>query len=76
MLSAPMLVLITRQRIALTFHEAIETAVVPAARRIYEKKRQRLGLDTLRPWDVEVDTSGYQPLAAVSGCKMNLFKVR
>jgi oligoendopeptidase F len=45
-----------------TFHEAIETAVVPAARRIYEKKRQRLGLDVLRPWDVDVDTSTAPPL--------------
>ena len=46
-----------------TFHEAIETAVVPAARRIYEKKRQRLSLDVLRPWDVDVDTSDAPPLA-------------
>ncbi|PIE81787.1 MAG: M3 family oligoendopeptidase [Chloroflexi bacterium] len=45
-----------------TFHEAIETAVVPAARRIYEKKRQQLGLDVLRPWDVTVDTSTAPPL--------------
>ena len=50
-----------------TFHKAIETAVVPAARRIYEKKRQRLGLDTLRPWDVDVDTSDNQPLAPYQG---------
>lgn len=40
-----------------TFHDAIEAVVVPAAQRIYEKKRQRLGLETLRPWDVLVDTS-------------------
>lgn len=39
-----------------TFHEAIEEVVVPAARRIYEKKRQRLGLAELRPWDVDMDT--------------------
>jgi len=41
----------------LTFHQAIETAVVPAAQRIYQKKRSRLGLASLRPWDVQVDTS-------------------
>lgn len=40
------------------FHEAIEKAVVPAARRIYERRRQRLGLDTLRPWDLDVDPTG------------------
>lgn len=50
-----------------TFHEAIETAVVPAAHRIYEKKRQRLGLDVLRPWDVDVDTSDASPLEPYQG---------
>ena len=35
-----------------TFHDAIEAVVVPAATRIYEKHRRRLGLDTLRPWDL------------------------
>ena len=41
----------------LTFHEAIEAVIVPAAQRIYERKQQRLGLDSLRPWDVQVDPS-------------------
>lgn len=50
-----------------TFHEAIEAVVVPAARRIYEKKRQRLGLDVLRPWDVDVDTSSAAPLQPYQG---------
>jgi oligoendopeptidase F len=44
------------------FHEAIEKAVVPAARRVYERRRQRLGLDTLRPWDLDVDPSGQPAL--------------
>lgn len=50
-----------------TFHEAIETAVVPAASRVYEKKRQRLGLDALRPWDVDVDTFAAPPLKPYQG---------
>lgn len=33
------------------FHEAIEAAIVPAVQRILEKKKARLGLDRLRPWD-------------------------
>jgi oligoendopeptidase F len=37
------------------FHDAIEGVVVPAAQRIYEKRQQRLGLNTLRPWDLSVD---------------------
>ncbi len=50
-----------------TFHKAIEEVVVPAARRLYEKKRKRLGLASLRPWDVEVDTSDAPPLKPYEG---------
>jgi len=45
-----------------TFHDAIEAVVAPAARRVYEKKRARLGLDALRPWDADVDASDAPPL--------------
>jgi oligoendopeptidase F len=38
-----------------TFHAAIEAVVVPAANRIYERARQRLGVDRLRPWDCDFD---------------------
>jgi oligoendopeptidase F len=41
-----------------SFHAAIEEAVVPAATRINEKRRQRLGLDSLRTWDTSVDPFG------------------
>jgi oligoendopeptidase F len=44
------------------FHRAIETAVVPAAQRIYERRRKRLGVATLRPWDLDVDPLGRAPL--------------
>jgi oligoendopeptidase F len=37
------------------FHQAIEEVVVPAALRIYENRRKRLGVKDLRPWDLEVD---------------------
>lgn len=40
------------------FHKAIEEVVVPAAGQLYEKRRKRLGVKTLRPWDLEVDTLG------------------
>lgn len=52
---------------SLRFHEAIETAVVPAARRVYEKKRAQLGLDALRPWDDKVDASDQPPLKPYQG---------
>ena len=44
------------------FHAAIEETAVPAAVRIYEHRRQALGLETLRPWDLSVDISGQPPL--------------
>ncbi|MBI4787379.1 MAG: M3 family oligoendopeptidase [Chloroflexi bacterium] len=44
------------------FHDAIERAVVPAAKRLYAKRRQRLGVETLRPWDLHVDPFGRPPL--------------
>lgn len=44
------------------FHRAIERVVVPLALRLYEKRRRRLGVKTLRPWDLEVDSFGRPPL--------------
>jgi oligoendopeptidase F len=35
-----------------SFAAAIEQVVVPAATRIYEKRKQALGLEALRPWDL------------------------
>jgi len=43
------------------FHEAVERTVVPAVERVLESRRQRLGLDLLRPWDLAVDP--YRPKA-------------
>lgn len=45
-----------------TFHAAIEEVAVPAARRIYERRRRQLGIEALRPWDVYVDALGRPPL--------------
>jgi oligoendopeptidase F len=44
------------------FHRAIISVAVPAAEQIYEKRRRRLGADTLHPWDLDVDTWGRDPL--------------
>ncbi len=44
------------------FHAAIEAVVVPAASRVYERRRQRLGVDSLRPWDLDVDAFNLPPL--------------
>ncbi|MBA2626719.1 MAG: M3 family oligoendopeptidase [Gemmatimonadales bacterium] len=37
------------------FHHAVEVAVVPAVERVLACRRDRLGLDALRPWDLQVD---------------------
>jgi oligoendopeptidase F len=50
----------------ISFHQAIEKVVVPAAARIYEKRRRRLGLESLRPWDLNVDPFGLAPLLPFS----------
>ena len=47
---------------AKSFHHAIEAAVVPAAARVRERRRKRLGLDSVRPWDTEVDPFGSEPI--------------
>ncbi len=49
------------------FHDAIEAVVVPAAERLYEKRRQRLALDVVRPWDTKVDTTNAPPLKPYQG---------
>src|SRR5688572_12888212 len=44
------------------FHEAVEATVVPAVERLVEYRRQRLGLDVVRPWDLAVDPDRAEPL--------------
>jgi oligoendopeptidase F len=45
-----------------SFQDAIEKVVVPAATRVYERRRQRMGLDQLKPWDLDVDPLNRPPL--------------
>jgi oligoendopeptidase F len=42
----------------LAFHRAIERVVVPLARALQEGRRAKLGVETLRPWDLSVDPLG------------------
>jgi oligoendopeptidase F len=44
------------------FHEAVKLHVMPLVDQLYEAKRKKLGLDKLRPWDVEAEPAGTQPL--------------
>jgi oligoendopeptidase F len=46
----------------LRFHAAIEHHIVPLARELQEERRQKLGLERLRPWDLAVDPDQNAPL--------------
>lgn len=48
------------------FHDAVKQHVVPLVAAIYEKKRAKLELDTLRPWDTEAQPAGVKPLRPFS----------
>jgi len=40
------------------FHEAIESEIVPILKEQAEKRAEALGLETVKPWDLDVSTSG------------------
>ena len=44
------------------FHEAIKLHVLPLIDKIYARKKKKLGLATLKPWDTEAEPAGTQPL--------------
>ena len=44
------------------FHEAVKLHVMPLVNQIYETKKEKLGLNTLRPWDLEAEPAGIEPL--------------
>ncbi len=44
------------------FHEAVKLHVLPLVNKIYAKKKKMLGLDKLRPWDLEAEPAGTLPL--------------
>ncbi|HEY9364330.1 MAG TPA: M3 family oligoendopeptidase [Chitinophagaceae bacterium] len=44
------------------FHEAVKLHVLPLVNQIYERKRKKLGVEKLRPWDLDAEPEGTQPL--------------
>ena len=46
----------------LKFHEAIEKVVMPFANKLMKERKEKLGLETLKPWDLSVDPDGREPL--------------
>ena len=55
-----------------SFASAIEQVVVPAATHIYQKRKQALGLDSLRPWDL-VDGWYSRPTPAAGNPQLKPF---
>lgn len=49
------------------FHKAVEQEVVPVLAQQAEERRKKLELDSLKPWDTEVDASGKAPLVPFNG---------
>lgn len=43
------------------FHDTFERVVMPISRHLWEKKRQLLGVETLRPWDMRVNARSHEP---------------
>jgi oligoendopeptidase, M3 family len=56
------------------FHEAVKQHVLPIVDEIYKKKRAKLGVDTLRPWDVDAEPAGVTPLKPFTSGKELLEK--
>ena len=44
------------------FHESIEKLVLPLQKEMYKRRAQKMGLDKLRPWDLDVDPLSRPPL--------------
>ncbi len=44
------------------FHQAVKQHVIPLSNEIYEKKKNKLNLDSIRPWDMEAEPEGTSPL--------------
>jgi len=45
------------------FADAVEAACLPVVAAAHEQRREALGVDRLRPWDLAVDTKGRSPLS-------------
>ena len=44
------------------FHNAVKEHIVPLVEKIYQNKKQKLGLEILKPWDTEAEPAGIEPL--------------
>lgn len=45
-----------------SFHDAVEQTFVPALRELHKERKAKMGVDSLRPWDLTHDPEGREPL--------------
>ena len=51
------------------FHESIKNELVPITAQFSRERKEKLALDTLRPWDGDVDVTGQPPLKPFDGSR-------
>lgn len=51
----------------LEFHDSIESVILPLVKERLQKRKEMLGVDSLRPWDTAVDPQGRAPLRPLEG---------
>ncbi len=56
------------------FQQGVQQYVMPLVNKIYEAKKQKLQLDTLKPWDAEAEPKGTKPLQPFTNGKELLEK--
>lgn len=44
------------------FHEAVKQEVMPLVEKLAQERKAKMGLDRLRPWDMQADPAGLPPL--------------
>ncbi len=49
------------------FHASIASAMLPIGKDILQKRRERMGVNALRPWDLQVDPEGRKAITAFEG---------
>jgi oligoendopeptidase F len=50
----------------ISFHDSVERTVVPVLNELTAQRKEELNLDSLKPWDLDVDTSGKPDLKPFS----------
>ena len=49
------------------FHTSIEKEIVPLIADIHKERKTLLGVEVLKPWDMQVDPNGNEPLNHLMG---------